>query len=174
MKIRRLEADVPACASRNLRPSKIEKKAWRAYRAGAGAMRRSSSKKLKMNVTLLSRVPGGDWVAGATANRSPSGCRSNMRLSPRCWYCPSDQSRGFLARNKSSSTAFWWSESHWTAYSPTNPETPLMLHIRASGRKKGGPSGRPESLDRTLSRPRRYLSSSSSATLTNPNIQLDR
>src|SRR4029450_1931427 len=50
MKIRRLEADVPACASRNLRRSQIEKKAWRAYRAGAGALRRSAAKKLKNKV----------------------------------------------------------------------------------------------------------------------------
>ena len=44
-----------------------------------GAMRRNCSKKLKTKV----RWSSGGFVAGASTNRSPSGCRSNMRLGPR-------------------------------------------------------------------------------------------
>jgi hypothetical protein len=49
----------------------------------AGAIRCSSSKKLKMKTTLSCFVRLGVCAASATANRTPSGCRSNPRLPTR-------------------------------------------------------------------------------------------
>lgn len=44
-----------------------------------GTVRRNCSKKLNTKV----RWSSGGFVAGASTNRSPSGCRSNMRIGPR-------------------------------------------------------------------------------------------
>src|SRR5262249_7286741 len=66
-----------------------------------GAMRRNSSKKLKMKVTLSSFCSPGWSMATATASRSPSGCRSNSRSLGRGRTGCSDQSRGLSALNES-------------------------------------------------------------------------
>lgn len=48
----------------------------RVYCAVAGAMRRSSSKKLNMSVTWFGVAPPRVCVTVASANRSPSGCNA--------------------------------------------------------------------------------------------------
>src|SRR5437868_1414871 len=74
----------------------------------AGARRRSSSKKLKMKTTLSCLAAASVFETVANANRSPSGCRSQLPSGTPCRTekRPSDHNRGFSRRNESPSTEY--------------------------------------------------------------------
>src|SRR5215469_1776652 len=89
-------------------PSYRHDKSGTTARSGAnhlpsvGNFRRSTSKKLKIKLTLLF---GPDWLsesgAFSTAKRLPSGCTSKLGKTPRSVNWPGDHSRGLSAWKES-------------------------------------------------------------------------